>query len=142
MKLKLISDGTNIGTKLINEDTGEAVSGISQISWEAKPEDPITKVVVEFFNIPVEIATKADVDLFEFTEANNWEEPIYSKSFEKDIIIKSELKNSKAVLSHSIKIINPETNEQSSGVQSIKWTATPESRKAKIQKINFDKKDW
>lgn len=65
MKLKLISDGTNTGTKLIDEDTGEMVHGISKLTWEANSNDMITKTTVEFFNIPVELDVKADVELLE-----------------------------------------------------------------------------
>ena len=57
MKLKIISDGTNTGTKLIDEDTGETISGISSLTWEASANEALTKITVELFNIPVEIVS-------------------------------------------------------------------------------------
>ena len=34
MKLKIISDGTSLGTKIVNSDTGEEVEEITSIHWE------------------------------------------------------------------------------------------------------------
>lgn len=68
MKLKLVSDGTKTGTKLIDEDTGEMVHGVSRVSWEADAKEHITKTTVEFFNIPVEIVAKAMVHLQEYVQ--------------------------------------------------------------------------
>ena len=81
MKLKIISDGTNTGTKLIDEDTGEMIHGISKLTWEVNVENFTTKVGVEFFNIPVEFVSKADVELHEW-DSKTGEFP-HTKTFEK-----------------------------------------------------------
>ena len=141
MKLKIISDGTNGGTKLIDEDTGEMIHGISKLTWESYADTLLTKVTVEFFNIPVEITTKADVELFEHTESNNWK-PIHTKSFEKEIKVISSDENGKSIPVYNTKIYDTQTNKSVAAVQNIKWQATPDGSKAKVKKIKFDNSDW
>lgn len=34
MKLKIISDGTHRGTKVVNSETGEMVHGVVAVSWK------------------------------------------------------------------------------------------------------------
>lgn len=140
MKLKIISDGTNAGTKLIDEDTGESVSGISSLTWEASAEQVLTKVTVELFNIPVEIVSKAEVELYE-CKAPNWGME-FSKSFEKNVKLVSKLAGSKAVLNTDTKVIDADTNESVGAVQEVKWEATPQGVLAKIKRLKFDNKDW
>jgi hypothetical protein len=138
MKLKIISDGTNGGTKLIDEDTGEMIHLIQKLTWEADAKDPTTKVTIELLNVPVEIVSKAEVELLEF-EANNWElKPV--KTFEKEIKIVSQQKG-KAFSPHTA-IFDAETNDQVGAIQEVKWEANIAEVKAKVKRIKFDKKDW
>lgn len=45
MKLKIVSDGTNVGTKVIDEDTGEELQNkITSLSWELDAKHGIAKV--------------------------------------------------------------------------------------------------
>jgi hypothetical protein len=140
MKLKIISDGTNGGTKLIDEDTGETVHGIGKLTWEASATEVLTKATVEFFNIPVEIVSKAEVDLYE-CKSPNWGME-FSKSFEKNVKLESKLAGSKAVLNTDTKITDADTNELVGAVQEVKWEATPEGIKTKVKRLKFDNKDW
>lgn len=55
MKLKVISDGTALGTKVINAETGEAIENISRISWELDASVYIAQAVIEVIEIPVEL---------------------------------------------------------------------------------------
>ena len=55
MKLKLISDGTIEGTKLINKDTGETLENVSFIRFSADANDNLTFLDLKLFNIEVEI---------------------------------------------------------------------------------------
>lgn len=134
MKLKVISDGTNAGTRLINEDTGEYIGLIQKIVWEAGAEFPITKTTIELLNVPVEIVTKANIDLVEprFNKLD--------KSFEKEVRVISEpttLSTSKTF------IIDNQTQEQIQAVQEIKWEADSSGNQiAKIRKIKFNEKEW
>lgn len=134
MKLKLISDGTNTGTKLINEETGETVQRISKLSFEANAKDQLTKVTVELFDVPVEIVSKAKVDLYEFIPPFNDEE--HTKTFFKNIKIASEGRSCQTIISDA------ESGEAVGAIQKIVWEATPQKRSAKIDKIKFDKTDW
>ncbi len=136
MKLKIISDGTNEGTKLVDEDSGELVPLVQKLTWEAKADGfHLTKVTIELLNVPVEIVAKADVDLFEV-----WPKQELVKSFEKEIKIVSE---PKTLGSSDVKIFDNQTQETVGAIQEIKWEANCLGhQKAKIKKIKFDKKDW
>jgi hypothetical protein len=139
MKLKIISDGTNAGTKLIDEDSGEMIHLIQKLTWECNAKDHSTKVNIELLNIPVEIVSKAEVDLLEFKKENSYQKPIHTKFLKRKIKIVSE--DGKGYSSF-VKIFDAETNEPVSAVQEVKWKATPKGSKAKVKKIKFDKKDW
>lgn len=141
MKLKIISDGTKTGTKLIDEDTGEMIHGISKLTWEASVEDwAITKTTIEFFNIPVEIVSSVKVDLLEYN--SNYTELLVSKSFDKNVKITSEDRNGMTIPATRVKIHDADTNEPVGAVQKIKWEATPEGSSAEAVRIRFDNKDW
>ena len=141
MKLKIISDGTNVGTKLIDEDTGEMIHGISKLTWEANVKEIVSKVNVEFFNIPVEIVSKAEVNLLEW-DSETGELP-HTKTFDKNVRVVNKLKeNMLSTLVYDVIIYDSDTNEKIGAIQEIKWEATPEGSKAKIKKIKFDNKDW
>lgn len=137
MRLKIISDGTNAGTKLIDEDTGEMVHLIQKLTWEADAKDFCTKVTVELINIPVEIVSKAEVELLEF---DNDKKLIISKTFEKDIKIVSEQKYGQTFVPYT-KVLDAETNKPVGAVQEVKWEANTSETKAKLTKIKMGK-DW
>jgi hypothetical protein len=139
MKLKIISDGTNAGTKLIDEDTGKMVHLIQKLSWEANAKEPFAKVTVELINIPVEITSKAEVELLDYNK-DNWELEV-SKTFEKEIKIISKAAKVNQFNLHTT-VHDVQTNEQVGAIQEIKWEATPSEVKAKVKRIKFDKKDW
>ena len=54
-KIKIISDGTVAGTKVVDE-TNTPLSDIKRITWTANAEDTLVNAIIEFINIPVEIA--------------------------------------------------------------------------------------
>lgn len=136
MKLKIISDGTNAGTRLIDEDTGEAIPLIQKLTWEADAKDLCTKVTVELLNIPVEIVSKSEVELLDF-DANELK---LIKTFEKDIKIVSERKGKTSVPHTSI--LDIQTNKKVEAIQEIKWEANISETKAKLSKFKVGKKDW
>jgi|SRR6185436_16568660 len=139
MKLKIISDGTNEGTKLIDEDTGEMFHGISKLNWQANTDDTLTKVNVEFFNVPVEIVTQAKIELMDYTE--DYTDLQLSKNFDKNIKITSKSHDGKAIPTTSVKVYDMDTNEIIGAVQSIKWEATPKKCEAEIVKIKIDNRN-
>jgi hypothetical protein len=140
MKLKIISDGTNAGTHLIDEDTGEIINKISKITWEIDAkEDWISKTTVELTNVPVEIVSKAEVDLYKYHDPN-YDSLLKTKTFEKEIKIVSEVSDPSLII--RTKVYDNQTNEVIGAIQKIKWEATPLERAAKLDKIKFEKKDW
>ena len=48
MKLKLISDGIAMRTKVINAETGEPLEGIESISWEINAMDRTSRMTLTF----------------------------------------------------------------------------------------------
>ena len=55
MKLKIISDGTSCGTKLIDEDTGKAVGLVQSIDWSVNAGAPFADCVIKISTLPVEL---------------------------------------------------------------------------------------
>lgn len=58
MKIKVISDGTAEGTKVIDSASGEALSGVQEVRWHVRAEDHYAVATVVFVNVPVEIIYK------------------------------------------------------------------------------------
>lgn len=54
MKIKIISDGTESNTRIVNAETNEEVEGITYVKWEIRPGELAT-AHLEFQKIPVEI---------------------------------------------------------------------------------------
>lgn len=142
IKLKIISDGTNLGTKIIDEETGTQVSNIKKITWKADYERSITTAIIEFFNLPVEITSSAKVNLMTYTQDNGWEKPLLSKTFDKEIKIVSENKDTENTTFQKTLILDAKTQSPVGCIQKIEWEATPEKRDALLEKICFDNKDW
>lgn len=54
MKLKIVSDGTFLGTKVINLETGEELEDITKINWQISfPYG--AEILLGLSNIPVEV---------------------------------------------------------------------------------------
>ena len=53
-KIKIISDGTVAGTKVVDE-SNTPLTDIKKITWTANAEDTLVNATIEFINIPVEI---------------------------------------------------------------------------------------
>ena len=52
--IKIISDGTVVGTKVVDEND-IPLADISKITWTVSAEDTLAKATIEFINIPVEL---------------------------------------------------------------------------------------
>jgi hypothetical protein len=57
MKIKIISNGIATGTKVINEETGEHLEGVTEIIWRCKVKE-FAEVELKLINIPVEVIGK------------------------------------------------------------------------------------
>jgi hypothetical protein len=61
MRIKIVSDGTSQGTKVIDEATGEALHYVSRIEWELIAGAHIATAHITVLGVPVEITTEATV---------------------------------------------------------------------------------
>jgi hypothetical protein len=59
MRIKIVSDGTSAGTKVVDEKTGETVEGVLMISWSVSTEDTGARVLMELLGVPCDIVTEA-----------------------------------------------------------------------------------
>lgn len=61
MRLKIVSDGSPLGTVVRNADTGEALDGILEVTWRAwapqEPGDPwqFAECTIRLENVPVDV---------------------------------------------------------------------------------------
>lgn len=55
MKIKIISDGTNSGTKIINKETGEMIGMVQNVTWSISSKDIYAKATIEILNPEIEL---------------------------------------------------------------------------------------
>lgn len=68
MRLKIVSDGTPFGTKLVHVETGEEVEGFTGVSWEHMgPGEPPT-ANVRLINMPIRATLNLRRDTKELPE--------------------------------------------------------------------------
>jgi hypothetical protein len=58
LKLKIVSDGTRAGTKVVNED-GAEVEGVTDIKWEFSQEEGGVWATFTVGDAPCEVAAQA-----------------------------------------------------------------------------------
>lgn len=56
MRLKIVSDGTNTGTKVIDADTGKELTNVTSVKWCMHADDILSVAVIYLFNVEVEIS--------------------------------------------------------------------------------------
>lgn len=59
MRLKIISDGTAHGTKIVDEKTGEAIENALMVSWSISTEEAQSVVMLELQGVSCDIVTEA-----------------------------------------------------------------------------------
>ena len=59
MRVRIVSDGTAQGTKVVNADTGEEVEKVLFVSWGLVVEDGTSTAMCELRNVPCDIVTLA-----------------------------------------------------------------------------------
>lgn len=57
MKLQIKSDGTTVGTRVTDIDTGEPLGYIQKITWQVSVEDPVATCTVVIAKMPIELVT-------------------------------------------------------------------------------------
>ena len=61
MRVKVISDGTCKGTKLVNSTTDETIEGVKSIDWSCRPPQP-PQCVVSFTDVKAEAEAFVEVE--------------------------------------------------------------------------------
>lgn len=59
MKLKVVSDGTPQGTKVLNAETGEEVDNVYAVTWEARADKPESMAQISLAKIEIEALGEA-----------------------------------------------------------------------------------
>jgi len=54
MKLKIISNGTDLGTKVVDAETGSVVEGVTSIEWKIAA-GKYAEATIKCISIPVEV---------------------------------------------------------------------------------------
>lgn len=57
--VKIVSDGTSDGTKIIDQETGKELKYVIHAKWELSAEDVLAKLTLTMVNVPVEITGQA-----------------------------------------------------------------------------------
>lgn len=55
VNIKIVSDGTALGTRVVNAETGEAVDGVTAIRWSVDWKSGQVRAIVEYTAVPVEL---------------------------------------------------------------------------------------
>jgi len=61
MKLKIISNGTPVTTRILNEETGELLKNCSHVSFEVDAKDKTVKCIITLINIPFEYSGEVKI---------------------------------------------------------------------------------
>lgn len=79
MKLKIISDGTPKGTKVINPETGEVLSNVVMVNWSYMVGDSKPRAMIEIDDVESELFTTPKV-----VKSDNFNLPESFNSFDED----------------------------------------------------------
>jgi hypothetical protein len=66
MEVKIVSDGTVIGTKIFDATTGAELKNVTSITWDLNVDKWEATVDMTLINVPVELRGKADVTIEEW----------------------------------------------------------------------------
>lgn len=62
MILKIISDGTAKGTRVVDAASGESVDGVVAITWVINARDGLAACSLTLFNTPIEVVADPTVE--------------------------------------------------------------------------------
>jgi hypothetical protein len=71
MEIKIVSDGTPYGTKLINIETGDEIKDIKSIDWHIEV-DKLATAKIEFLRVPVELQVQRENTLSWEKKSMSW----------------------------------------------------------------------
>lgn len=61
MKLKVISDGTTVGTKIINEESGELLSGVASIDIMIDANNKFVTCNIKLVDVKLELTANSNL---------------------------------------------------------------------------------
>lgn len=131
MKLKIVSDGTFEGTKVIDKETGQTINQISMVEFQVDI-NGLPKATIEFTDIEVDIISPTIADRSRFDKSNNYVKSNYVGAY-----------NCETHITHNggydTKISNSTTKELIGGVQFYYWAAATHNRSnaAKIEYLEM-----
>lgn len=67
MRVKIVSDGTPTGTRLVDAETGKTIRGVRKITWGSGYPGDVPTATVEFISVPIEVTAELDGELIETT---------------------------------------------------------------------------
>lgn len=63
MKIKILSDGTPTGTRVVHAETGESVEGVYSVEWSHTEPGNVVSATLKFFHIPAEVVADFDDEI-------------------------------------------------------------------------------
>lgn len=62
MQIKIISDGTVYGTKVVNAETGEEIKGIGKVEWsvDAYAKSKLATAALHFVDVQVDVLASVE----------------------------------------------------------------------------------
>jgi len=63
MKIKIISNGTAFGTKVVNAETGENVENISEIVWRCSVANKIAEADLRFNEVETDVIGETESEV-------------------------------------------------------------------------------
>lgn len=62
MKLRIVSDGTPLGTHIVNAETGERIENVLGVQWEINGRQT-ARAIIEVKDVPVDLRVDAQIRL-------------------------------------------------------------------------------
>lgn len=62
MKIKIVSDGGPLSTRVVNAETGETLEGVVGVEWEHSAPGQLPRTVITVLGVPVEVYADIDTD--------------------------------------------------------------------------------
>jgi hypothetical protein len=137
MKLKIISDGTNTGTKLIDEISGKTIQFVQKITCSASIRDFLVYTTIDLVKVPIDVVAMAEIHEFDL---NDKECNVYDAEIR---IVTNEVEQKIGDVVYGIDelfIYDNKTQTPISAISDISLEITTDSDyvKAKIKKIKFE----
>lgn len=134
MNLKLVSNGTPEGTHLIDSESGEIVTGVHSVEWEANVNSPANLLTVRFNNVPAEITTAVTANVKDWDQDTN--DFIVKASISENVVATSKVVDGLCSPNDTL-VCNAQTGEAIGAIQKINVKIDPQACIATMERIKF-----